>query len=31
MLTSTMLAAVYLYITRVLQYRSIEGVKHLLG
>ena len=31
MLTSTMLAALYLYITRVLQYRSIEGVKHLLG
>ena len=28
MLTSTMLAALYLYITRVLQYRSIEGVKH---
>jgi hypothetical protein len=29
MLTSNVLAAFYLYITRVLQYRSIEGIKHL--
>ena len=31
MITSTILAALYLYITRVLQYRSIESVRQLLG
>ncbi len=31
MLTSNILAGLYLYLTRVLQYRSIEGVKNLLG
>lgn len=31
MLTSTILAALYLYITRVLQYRSIESIRHLFG
>jgi len=31
MLTSNLLAVVYLYITRVLQYRSIESIKHFLG
>ena len=30
MLTSTLLAALYLYITRVLQYRSIESISNLL-
>ena len=30
MLTSTILAALYLYITRVFQYRSIESIRHLL-
>ena len=29
MLTSTILAALYLYITRVLQYRSLESIRHL--
>jgi 4-amino-4-deoxy-L-arabinose transferase-like glycosyltransferase len=31
MLTSTLLAVLYLYSTRVLQYRSLESIKHLLG
>jgi 4-amino-4-deoxy-L-arabinose transferase-like glycosyltransferase len=31
MLTSTILAALYLYITRVLQYRSLESIRHLFG
>ena len=31
MLTSTILAALYLYITRVLQYRSLESISHLFG
>jgi hypothetical protein len=31
MLTSAILAALYLYITRVLQYRSIESIRNLLG
>ncbi len=31
MLTSTILTVIYLYITRVLQYRSVEGVASLLG
>jgi hypothetical protein len=31
MLISNMLAGIYLYITRVLQYRSIEGVRNFLG
>jgi 4-amino-4-deoxy-L-arabinose transferase-like glycosyltransferase len=31
MLTSNILAGIYLYITRVLQYRSIEGVRNFLG
>jgi len=31
MLTSNILAGIYLYITRVLQYRSIENVSNFLG
>jgi 4-amino-4-deoxy-L-arabinose transferase-like glycosyltransferase len=31
MLTSVLLAVLYLYITRVLQYRSVESIKPLLG
>ncbi len=31
MLTANILAGIYLYITRVLQYRSIEGVRNFLG
>jgi 4-amino-4-deoxy-L-arabinose transferase-like glycosyltransferase len=31
MLTSTILAALYLYITRALQYRSLESIRHLFG
>jgi hypothetical protein len=31
MLTSNILSGIYLYITRVLQYRSIEGVRNFLG
>jgi 4-amino-4-deoxy-L-arabinose transferase-like glycosyltransferase len=29
--TSTILAALYLYITRVLQYRSLESIRHFFG
>ncbi|MCK5255496.1 MAG: glycosyltransferase family 39 protein, partial [Deltaproteobacteria bacterium] len=31
MLTSNILTVIYLFITRVFQYRSIESLKHLLG
>jgi len=31
MLTSVLLAVLYLYITRVLQYRSVESIQPLLG
>jgi len=30
-LTSVLLAVLYLYSTRVLQYRSVESIRHLLG
>lgn len=31
MLTSLLLAVLYLYLTRVLQYRSVESIRHLMG
>jgi hypothetical protein len=31
MLTSNMLAIIYLFITRILQYRSLESLLHFLG
>ena len=30
MITSNILAAIYLYVTRVLQFRSIEGISNFL-
>jgi 4-amino-4-deoxy-L-arabinose transferase-like glycosyltransferase len=31
LITSNLLAVLYLYLTRVMQYRSVESIRHLLG